>query len=76
MLLQVTNISKSFAQQDVLKDISFKISQGDRIGLVGANGAGKTTLFKIILKKLAQDKGEVIRKKSFHLLFTTNFSIK
>lgn len=42
-------ISKSYGQNDVLKDVNLTINQGEIYGLVGKNGAGKTTIFKIIL---------------------------
>lgn len=48
MLLRMTNISRVYGTQTILKDIDFRIDEKDRIGLIGANGAGKTTLFRII----------------------------
>ncbi|MGL4642063.1 MAG: ATP-binding cassette domain-containing protein, partial [Cetobacterium sp.] len=47
-LLRVTNVSKSFGENAVLKDINFTIKEGEIVGLVGENGAGKSTLMKII----------------------------
>jgi len=47
-MLEVKNISKSFGGNAVLKDISFRIEEGEIIGLIGPNGAGKTTLFNVI----------------------------
>ena len=43
----------------LLEDITFQISKGDRIGLVGNNGIGKTTLLKIILGAISQDSGTI-----------------
>ncbi len=48
MLLRLTNINRLFVVTPVLKDISFKVDDKERIGLIGANGAGKTTLFRIL----------------------------
>ncbi|MEW8988062.1 MAG: ATP-binding cassette domain-containing protein, partial [Bacillus sp. (in: firmicutes)] len=59
MLLQVNSISKSYAVETVLSDISMKIEPGERIGLVGVNGAGKSTLLKIIAKEIPYDSGEL-----------------
>lgn len=42
-----------------LKDISFDLSRGENLGIVGLNGAGKSTLLKIILDRLSPDSGEV-----------------
>ena len=58
-ILKVENIYKSFGDFELLKDISFNVYKGDRIGLIGANGIGKTTLFKIILDQTLKDEGVV-----------------
>ncbi len=51
-------LSKSFGRLDVLKDISFTIGSGERVGLVGPNGAGKTTLLRLITGEDEPDGGE------------------
>ncbi len=57
-VLKLENISKSFADKIVLKDVSFSISRGEKVIILGANGIGKSTLLKILLDKLKQDNGE------------------
>jgi len=47
-LLEMRNISKSFGENVVLKDINFTLREGEILGLVGENGAGKSTLMKIL----------------------------
>jgi len=59
MSLDIKNISKKYANQIALKDISFSLTKGDIVGFLGPNGAGKTTLMKIITSTLKQDTGEV-----------------
>ena len=59
MSLDIKNISKKYANQIALKDISFSLKKGDIVGFLGPNGAGKTTLMKIITSTLKQDKGVV-----------------
>ncbi len=47
-LLEVSNITKYYGQQAVLKDVSFSLEKGQVLGLVGANGSGKSTLLNIL----------------------------
>lgn len=63
MILSCKNIKKSFGVEDILKDVSFFVEDGEKVAVVGVNGAGKTTLFKIITGELAADGGEVVLKK-------------
>jgi macrolide transport system ATP-binding/permease protein len=58
-VIQGKGLQKSFGEREILKDISFDIRQGEKIGLVGWNGAGKTTLVKILLNKIEPDNGSV-----------------
>lgn len=68
MLLTVRNIKKNFIEKKVLKDISFDITDGERIGIVGLNGAGKTTLVNIITGNLPYDDGSIMwHKKSVNI---------
>ncbi len=58
-MLIVNNLAKSFADQLIFKDISFVISPGERVGLLGPNGCGKTTLLSIIADEEQPDRGSV-----------------
>jgi ATP-binding cassette subfamily F protein 3 len=69
-VLMVENISKAFGDFTLLKDISFNIYKGERVGLIGPNGIGKTTLFKIILGELEKDDGLI---KIGHNVFSAYF---
>ncbi|WP_414051170.1 ABC transporter ATP-binding protein [Macrococcus animalis] len=55
----VSQISKSFNQHKVLKDISFSVEKGEIIGIIGASGSGKTTLIQCMLGILKSDQGTV-----------------
>ena len=59
IVLSAQDVAKSFGVNAVLKDVSFTIQQGDRIGLVGVNGCGKSTLMRIIAGLDTQDSGEI-----------------
>lgn len=63
MILACHNISKAFGDQVIIKDGSFHIEDREKVALIGINGAGKSTLFKIIMKELSPDAGEVILAK-------------
>lgn len=56
-MLNVHHISKSFGIDTVLNDITFSLSPGDRVGLVGPNGCGKTTLLRILMGLENADSG-------------------
>jgi len=57
--VKVSNLSKSFNGQDVVRDISFDISKGEVFGLIGPNGAGKTTIIRMLLDIIRPDSGEI-----------------
>ena len=58
-VLEIHGLTKQFANQAILQDLSLTIKEGDIYGLIGKNGAGKTTLIKIITQLLFADKGTV-----------------
>lgn len=59
-ILQVNNVSKSFAQKKALDNVSLQIEKGDVFGLLGPNGAGKTTLIRMINQIFKPDEGEIL----------------
>ncbi|QHI72658.1 ribosomal protection-like ABC-F family protein [Aminipila terrae] len=59
IILSATNIMKVYGVDVILKDVSFHVNQGDRIGIVGNNGAGKTTLLNILCGEMPYDDGNV-----------------
>ncbi|HEX5283050.1 MAG TPA: ABC-F family ATP-binding cassette domain-containing protein [Bryocella sp.] len=58
-VLDVKNITKSYGEKLVLKDVSFTIDRGDRIALVGINGAGKSTLMRMLAGMEKPTSGEI-----------------
>ena len=58
-LLTVENLSHTFGDRTLFKDVSFRLLAEDHVGLVGVNGAGKSTLMNIMTKQLIYDSGKV-----------------
>lgn len=59
-VLQVKNISKSFDGEEIIKDISIELHEGEIVSLLGASGGGKTTLFNVIAGMSEPDSGDVL----------------
>ena len=64
MLASLEKVSKTFAEQQVLRDVSAEIHESDRIGLIGRNGAGKSTLIRVLLGQEIPDEGNVFVRDS------------
>ncbi|MBO5991789.1 MAG: ABC-F family ATP-binding cassette domain-containing protein, partial [Lentisphaeria bacterium] len=62
-MIDFQNISKLYSGAYILKDVSFRINSGERVGIVGPNGAGKSTIFNIITGAVAPDGGSVVIPK-------------
>ena len=59
--ISVQNIKKAFEEgKDILDGLSFEISEGEHVGLLGKNGAGKTTLFRLVAGALEPDEGVIV----------------
>ena len=59
LVAELENVSKSFGERTVVRDLSLRLLRGDRLGLIGPNGAGKSTLIKLILGQMQPDGGTV-----------------
>lgn len=59
--LRLEGVGVTFRNQEVLKDVTWGVQTGDRIGLVGANGAGKTTQLRIFAGELEPTTGDVVK---------------
>lgn len=67
--LDIQNLSKSFGTQTLFHNISFSISEGQRVGLIAKNGTGKSTLLSILTGKESQDEGNIIFKRDLTVVF-------
>ncbi|SNR78484.1 ABC-F family ATP-binding cassette domain-containing protein [Lutibacter flavus] len=68
-MLNVHNLTVSFAGSDLFSGITFKLNKGDRIGLIGKNGAGKSTLLKVIAKDIESSSGTMAFDKDIRIGF-------
>jgi len=66
-MIQLSNLSKSYGEQELFSGLNFKLNAGMKVGLVGRNGSGKSTLFKIILGEEHYDEGELIIPKGYKI---------
>ena len=74
MLLNASGLKKSFSDRLLFNDVSFHIAEGDKIGFIGANGAGKSTLFKIIMKVMDYDEGQLFLGKDTKIGYLDQYS--
>ena len=63
MILACSSLKKSFQGIDLLKDITFKIEDHDKIAVIGVNGAGKSTLLRILCEEESYDSGDIFKSK-------------
>jgi ATP-binding cassette subfamily F protein uup len=74
LILNARGLTKSFGATPLFRDISFTISDGDRIGLIGPNGSGKSTLLRIMAGEVPPDGGELALRKYSKLSFVAQES--
>lgn len=66
-LIDLQNISKQYDIKVILKDANFTLQAGQRVAVIGQNGQGKSTLFKIIMKAVEPDSGEISIDRSIKI---------
>ncbi|GAA0731635.1 ABC-F family ATP-binding cassette domain-containing protein [Sphingomonas trueperi] len=59
VVIDAKHVTKRFGERTIIKDLTFRVTKGDRIGIVGSNGAGKSTLLKMLTGELQPDEGTV-----------------
>jgi ATP-binding cassette subfamily F protein uup len=68
-LLSVENISKELGGRALFRDLSFTLSPGTRLGLLGLNGTGKTTLLRVLSGEIGVDSGAVERATALRIVY-------
>ncbi len=74
MTLEVKNLVKTFDSRKILNNISFKVQNGETLGVIGFSGSGKSTLLKIIAGILYEDSGEIIFPKDSEVAMAFQYS--
>jgi ATP-binding cassette subfamily F protein uup len=73
-IINAQGLSKRYGLAPLFEDISFTVSEGERIGLIGPNGSGKSTLLEILFGRVKPDKGEVAIRKGAKVSFVEQIS--
>jgi ATP-binding cassette, subfamily F, member 3 len=66
-VIKINQLSKSYFARELFADVSFQMTAGERLGLVGRNGHGKTTLFRLILGQEEPDSGEITIPRNYRI---------
>ncbi|WP_375287315.1 ABC-F family ATP-binding cassette domain-containing protein, partial [Sphingomonas sp.] len=64
VVIDAEHVAKAYDGRSILKDFTFRVTRGDRIGIVGRNGAGKTTLLRLLTGEIEPDSGSVKRART------------
>jgi ATP-binding cassette subfamily F protein uup len=59
VVIDAEHVTKRYGERVIIKDLSLRVTRGDRIGIVGANGAGKTTLLRLLTGEIQPDEGRI-----------------
>jgi ATP-binding cassette subfamily F protein uup len=73
-IINAQQIAKTFGVAPLFRNISFTVSEGDRIGLIGPNGAGKSTLLQILAGRITPDSGDVALRRRTRLSYVSQHS--
>jgi ATP-binding cassette subfamily F protein uup len=73
-IINAQQISKTYGISPLFQNISFTVTEGDRIGLIGPNGAGKSTLLQILAGRVTPDSGDVAVRKRTRLSYVAQYS--
>lgn len=68
-MISIDNLSKNYGEKQLFQDISYTISDKDRVGLIGVNGTGKSSLLKIVAGIDIPDSGEIVKPKDYRISY-------
>ena len=67
-VIEAAGVTKRYGERAVIRDLTFTVQRGDRIGIVGPNGAGKTTLIRLMTGEVEPDEGRVRLAKTLNAI--------
>jgi ABC transport system ATP-binding/permease protein len=73
-IISAQGLSKRYGAAPLFQNISFTVSQGDRIGVIGPNGSGKSTLLEMLMGRVKPDSGDVAIRKGTRLSYVAQIS--
>jgi len=73
-LIRLSNVSMKYEDRLVLRNVFFKLQEGERVGLIGKNGTGKTTVLRLILDQIEPASGTVEREPGLKVGYFSQFS--
>src|SRR6267378_1508808 len=73
-IISAQGLSKRYGVAPLFQDISFTVSEGDRIGVIGPNGSGKSTLLEMLIGSVQPDSGDVAIRKGTRLSYVAQIS--
>jgi energy-coupling factor transporter ATP-binding protein EcfA2 len=73
-LIRVQNASVRFGQKLMLREVLFRLREGERIGLIGENGSGKTTFLRLLVGRIEPTEGRIERTEGLKVGYLSQFS--
>jgi len=73
-IISAQGLSKTYGVAPLFQNISFTVSEGDRIGVIGPNGSGKSTLLEMLIGRVKPDSGDVAIRKGTRLSYVSQIS--
>lgn len=68
-VFEIKNINKSYDGRHLVRDFSYTIEPGEKLGIIGPNGSGKSTLLNLIAERIQPDSGTIVRGETVHLAY-------
>ncbi|QED48337.1 ABC-F family ATP-binding cassette domain-containing protein [Cytobacillus dafuensis] len=69
-MISIENVTKTYGEKELFNDLSFTISERDRVGLIGVNGTGKSSLLKIVAGVDLPDSGDIVTPKDYSISYS------